>query len=51
MAKRYVQGCMAGCVTDCYSFGCQEKGNCEQFKELQNESNEVVKNEETKDLK
>lgn len=32
MAKKYIQGCFAGCEMDCYYFGCVDREKCEQFK-------------------
>lgn len=35
MGKRYVKGCLAGCIMDCYHFGCHEMQKCEQFKRFE----------------
>lgn len=35
MGKRIVQGCLAGCVMDCYFFGCVEREKCDQFKRFE----------------
>lgn len=46
-AKNYYQGCLlANSDQDCYYFFCENRGNCEQFKEYQKEK-ERLKNGET----
>lgn len=33
--KKTFQGCFAGCLMDCYYFGCLDTQKCEQFKRFE----------------